>query len=265
LQTEIDRLKAQLTDDNNPTWKARYQSLQGMFNAEKVRHASEIEELKKQPPVQTDPEQFAVLEEEVGTKTAAILKPYLETIAQLQEQLVSVKSDVKDTKGRFESTQLQNDEERLLSNLNTLVPNWKKINGWPEEGIPQDPRFTAFAFQKIPGTSMTYQNSLVDSYMKRDAASVAEIFTLFEKSVTPPAAIVPQSTDVDTSDVSRYVEPDKTGKGVKIPTGQEEMIPHAEYDAFTESLVKGTFKGTREERLKLEAFYDKAYAENRIR
>lgn len=274
LKAEVSRLTAILSDENNQTYKARYQSLQGMFNAETARMRAEIEELKQavaapapQPQTPDNSAEYDLLVEEVGEKTAKILKPYLDKIASLEATVSGVSGEVKATKEKavqVEKLQAQTADERFFSTLESTVPDWKKVNGWDKDGIPQDPRFTGFMGQTIPGTAMTYQDALTAHYQTRNAVKVAEIFDLFKKTV---GIIEPQKQDKPkpSAEVDKYIEPDKTGKGANKPDPGPEIIPHSEYDAFVASLKKGTFKGTREERAKLEAKYDKAIAENRIR
>lgn len=278
-KAEISRLKAMLEDENSPTYRQKYATLQGMFNAETTKLRAEIEELKKsaaekskEPEPAVDLADFEELKAEVGEKTAKILKPYLDKIKSLEDALSGVAGEVKTTKekaGQLEVAQAQTAEERFFANLDAIAPDWKKINGWESDGLPQDPRFSGFMTQVIPGTASTYQDAMVAHYQNRNAAKVAEIFDLFKKSVgiaeQPKKEDPPEEKKPAANDVEKYVEPDKTGKGTTPPTGQEEIIPHAEYDAFIKSVTRGTFRGTREERAKLEARYDKALAENRIR
>jgi uncharacterized small protein (DUF1192 family) len=279
LQTEISRLTAQLDSENSQTFKARYQTLQGMFNTETGRLKAEIEELKVQlaakpaahaVPAMTD-EQFAILVKEVGEPAAEIMRanaaPQTSAeLAELRNELAALKGETKAASQKAELAQAQTAEERFMSNLNTLTPDWKSINGWESDGIKQDPRFTAFAHQPIPGAGMTYQDALVDQYQKGSAAGVAEIFNLFKKSVETPVSSEKKLTAAE--ELARQLEPDKTGKGVKVPVlnaADKEIIPMSEYDAFCNSITRNTFRGTREERLKLEARYDKAMSEDRIR
>ena len=271
LQAEVARLRAQLDDENSPTFKARWQSLQGMYNADTARFRAELEELKTNPAKTAAPAVtpasdgiYNSLVEEVGQTTADILKPYLDKIAALEATVTGVAGDVKTTKektAQVEAVQAQTEGERFYSELNRIAPDWKTINGWEPDGIKQDPRLAGFVSQVIPGTSLTYQDALERHYEKRDVAKVAEIFNLFKKTteVAKPAVKTP------AADPSRYVEPDKTGKGVAVPAGAAEIIPHDEYNSFVNSVKKGTFSGTREERTRLEARYDKAFQENRIR
>lgn len=284
-KAEVARLVRQLDDENSPTFRQKYATLQGMFNTETAKLRAELEELKKaviekpkEPAVAANTEDYDTLVAEVGEKTAKILKPYLEKIAALESTVSGVAGEVKNVAGEVKTTrekagqlevaQAQTAEERFFANLNAISPNWKKINGWSEEGLSQDPRFSGFMGQVIPGTSSTYQDVLNSHYSNRNAVKVAEIFDLFKKSVVigeTPKQDDPPKKQSAAAEMEKYIEPDKTGKGATIPTGQEDIIPHAEYDTFVNAVTRGTFRGTRDERAKLEARYDKALAENRIR
>src|SRR5512136_1910404 len=44
VRAELARLRAQIADENNPSWRAKYNTLQGMFN----RLNEEVKELKDQ-------------------------------------------------------------------------------------------------------------------------------------------------------------------------------------------------------------------------
>jgi len=271
LQAEIARLNARLNDENNPTDRARYSSLQGMFNVMRTEmDALKAAALVPAAAIIPDTTEYDTLVKEQGETTANLLRPYLVKIAEMEATLAGVTGEMKTTKeqtGRVAQVQAQTADEQFFTALETASPGWKKTNGWAAEGVVQDPRFDAFIRSNIPGTLIPYQTAMNEAYGKRNAASVADIFTTFQKSlgVIPAVPAVPAAKTAQ-EELARLVEADKVGKGAAVPAaGATEIIPHAEYDAFVNSIKRGTFTGTRDERTALQNRFDTALSENRIR
>jgi hypothetical protein len=52
-----------------------------------------------------------------------------------------------------EGNTVKTSAEIFISNVTNAVPDWKSINGWSSEGIAQDPKWTVFLNQRVPGTN----------------------------------------------------------------------------------------------------------------
>ncbi len=280
LRAEVARLKAQLDDENNPTFKARWQSLQGMYNADTARLRAELDELKKTAEAKPAPapitpftdEDYATLVEEVGETAAKILKSHGKgnpaqnsIIAELKAEIATLKGETKaasDMAERVGKTQATTAAEQYATAQAKAIPDWDALMGTEDQQYAnQNPKFTKFLQTTVRGK--TNFDWLKECHTEGNLAGVKQIFDegrIFAGAPSP-AATKPKPS----SGAEKYIEPDKTGKGAAVPAGQQEIIPHSEYNAFVNSVKKGTFRGTREERAQLEAKYDKAFAENRIR
>jgi hypothetical protein len=267
LTAENARLKAQLGDENNPSWRAKYNTLQGMFN----RLNEEVKELKEQgkalpatpaAPPSVDTRVFDHLVEEFGTETAEGIRKLIgdqaEKIAaqKLEEQLKPYQERI----DRVEKTQVLSETDRFFSSLSAAVPDWKKINGWGPDGIEQQPQFAQFLDQYVPATDYTYNDLLQHHYQTGNAGKAAEVFRIFQASQgSEPAKPKP-------SGVEQYVDPGKTQRGTAPPDStQKKTYSLTDIDRFYDSVTKGTFRGTYEEREKLEKEYHQAIIEGRVK
>lgn len=273
LREEIARLQAMLADENSPTYRHRFEVLQGKYNAEIPRLTQQLRELEERvneaPPdkPQQQPEYeeaYNDLVDEHGPSTAKNLITIAQAIAQqivgkkeaelearLQEKLRPFDEKVEQlTKGQQASA-----EQRFFESLDVLCPDWKEINGWRPAGITQDPKFTKFLSKTVPGSEFTYNDLLINHYQKGNAPKVKEIFDIFKAgNETKPQ-----------KGIEQYVDPSKTGKGTAPPANQPKTYTQAQVDAFFDSRIKGTFRGTREEAQALENEYTKAIYEGRVR
>jgi hypothetical protein len=267
LKAENDRLKAQLGDENSPSWRTKYNTLQGMFN----RLNEEVKELKEQgkahpatpdAPTPVDTRVFDHLVEEFGTETAEGIRKLIgdqaEKIAaqKLEEQLKPYQERI----DRVEKTQVQSESDRFFTALSGAIPDWKKINGWGPDGIEQSPAFGQFLDQPVPATDYTYNDLLQHHYQNGNVAKAAEIFNIYKASQgSEPAKPKP-------SGVEQYVDPGKTQRGTAPPdSNQKKTYSLTDIDRFYDSVTKGTFRGTYEERVALEKEYHQSIIEGRVK
>lgn len=281
LQNEVARLQQMLADENSPTYRHRFEVLQGKYNAEIPRLTERLRELEakaSQSPVppakekEPNPEYeaaYADLVEEHGPTTAKSLITIAQSIAreisaenqqkfeaQLQEKLKPYDEQV----AQLTQGQQATAEERFFSSLSSLAPDWKTINGWAPDGIPQDPKFTAFLDASVPGTDFTYDDLLLGHYRNGNAQKVKEVFDIFRAQNPAAATATPAQNEIE-----KYIDPNTTGKGTAPPDNNQPTYTQAQVDAFFDSRIKGTFRGTREEAARLENEYTKAITEGRVR
>jgi hypothetical protein len=279
MQRQIDRLTAQLNDENSPTYKARYQSLQGMFNSETARLKGELDEAKRALEAKpaaaeiapfTD-EEYESLVEEVGQTAADILKSrgkdshQSAELAELKAELATLKGETKAASAlaeRVVQSQASTDAERYAAQQARAIPDWEALMGRADKQFTdQNPKFTEFLNQASRGK--TNFDWLAEYHGQ---GNLAEVKLIFDEGRAYVGAAVPKpAAKKPSAGVERYIEPDKTGKGAPVAAVAAEIIPHGEYNRFVDSVKKGTFAGTRDERAKLEARYDAAFRENRIR
>lgn len=274
---EVARLKAQLAEADH-----KVKTLQGIANKhETARLREELDALKAQmapkPAPEPEPtpamsdEDYQALVTEVGEKAAKVQKKALEEsgqhgskLAKLEAEMAALKGETKavgEKAGHLEQAQAQTAEARFFASLDSIAPEWKKINGWEEDGIQQDPKFTEFAFKNIPGTDFTYQDALLAYQDARNAAKVAEIFNLFKKSVgaETPAA--------EPGGEEMTAEPTRSGGGTPPPAAQttKKTFTQDEVDRFDSLYHNNKLKGDPG---KIEAMWDEiqlAIYEGRVR
>jgi hypothetical protein len=289
LKAEVTRLTHALDEENNPTWKQRYSSLQGMFNhqVEELKSIkAEIAELKAKPatpaapatPDPADTAEYDSLVEEVGEKAAKIiLKNREESDRKLKEAMEGVHTDLAAAKGdaktaaeKAAALEQGTAQERFLSTLDTKAPGWRElhgsISGVTAEGIPMNPKFAEFLFQKAAGTGgRTYNDLLNAHYADGNTDGLAEIFDLGRKFVGEPAPAVVEDPPLTPSQrAAALVEPGKTASSTKEPDNKPEMIKESERNAFHDSVKRRTFKGTSAEMAAQMAKYKLAGVEGRI-
>ncbi len=270
LKAEVSRLKALIADENNPSWRAKYNTLQGMFN----RLNEEVKELKEQgrgekPDAQV-PKDDGVsdqlvnqLVEEFGTENTQVIKKLIaleaEKIAakKLEEQFKPVQDRIE----RVEKTQVQSETDRFFTALSAAVPDWKQINGWGPDAIEQQPKFAEFLDKIVPATDYTFNDLLQHHYQTGNAAKAAEIFKIYKAS-QETEAVKPKGTGAE-----QYIDPGKTQKGTTPPTDAQQKKTYSldEIDKFYDSVTKGTFRGTYEERESLDREYHQAIIEGRVK
>jgi len=267
LKADIARLKAQQEDENNLSWKAKYNTLQGMFN----RLNEEVKELKAAktapaespapPPV--DEKLYKQLADTFGEEDAGAISRLIESKAEqiaarkLTEQLKPYQERI----DRVEQTQVQTREQGFYAALAGAVPDWKQINGWGPDGIEQSPKFGQFLDQYVPATEHTYNDLLQHHYQNGNVAKTAEIFNIFKASQGSSEPAKPKLTGVE-----KYIDPSKTQKGATAPDStQKKTYSLTDIDRFYDSVTKGTFRGTYEERVNLEKEYHQAIIEGRVK
>jgi hypothetical protein len=268
LRAEISRLRSQLEDENNPSWRAKYSTLQGMFN----RLNEEVKELKEERKVEAPASPAPKVDEKLMKRLAESFgEEETEAISQLIEQRAEQIAAQKTTEqlkpyqeriDRVEQSQVQTKEQGFFGALTSAVPDWKRINGWEPDGIGQQPQFAQFLDQPVPATDYTYNDLLQHHYQNGNVAKTAEIFNIF-KTTQGSAEPEPKAK---TKGVEQYVDPGKTQKGTAPPDStQKKTYSLTDIDRFYDNVTKGTFRGTYEERVNLEKEYHQAIIEGRVK
>ena len=242
LQGQVERLVAQLEDENSQTFKSRYLSLEGRFNQvvaelrELKDHGKEESAVKKDIPPDKD---FEELVTDFGEEPMKRLNSFIDKRAEARAaEIVAEKTkDFGEKVTNFEQSQHKVTMESFITKLDTICPEWKKINGWEPDKVPMDPKFDAFLDTYVPGTRMTYNDVIRASSEAYDAEKVVEVFDLFKKanaaSTEKPGAV---------KDVGKYVEAGKTGRGNTPPVDKDnnkKTYAQKDIDAFDKALNEG--------------------------
>ncbi len=139
----------------------------------------------------------------------------------------------------------------FLERLGAAVPDYAEVD--------VDPRFEHWLEQPDPMSGFKRIDLFKQAEASGDVGRVATFFNDFKKEVSPTQQTLDNKvTPVGNSGSSRPVNNQQN-------MGRQEIVPMAEYVAFMDSVTRGGYKGRETEAKTLEAKYDKAIAEGRLR
>jgi len=246
-QAEIARLNAELAKADK-----RFQSTFGNFNKtgmaeleEKVkgleaRLAAPVAPIIDIPNIDHD-----AMVQDLGEPATRLVEALQSKVTSLESALNDVTGQVKATgekQGQYETVQKEGATRSYYTALDSLVPDWRKTVG--VGNVPQNPKYTEFLMQYIPGTDMTYDNAINAHHDRGNAVKVAEVINLFLASSGVVPAVVPEKEDLVT-------EPNKTGGGTPTPQPTpkpgERRFKQSEIDRFDDLNRHGKLKATQEQ------------------
>jgi hypothetical protein len=247
-KTEITRLLAELAKSEQ-----RFQSTFGNFNktgmAELQKKVEELESrlaTQSAPVIEIPTIDHDAMVQDLGEPATRLVEALQSKVTSLESALNDVTGQVRATgekAGQLETVQRQDAARSYYTALDSLAPDWRKING--DDSSPQDPKYTAFLLKAIPGTDMTYDDAIKAYHEKGNSVKVAEIFNLFKAT----AAIVPAPAVEAKEEL--VTEPNKTGGGTPTPQPTpkpgERRFKQSEIDRFDDLKRAGKLKATQEQ------------------
>lgn len=261
LQTELARLQARFESTFGNFNKAGMAELQKKVDDLQTK----LEKATAAPPAAV-PEVLVTNREEMvkdlGEPAVKVIEFLQGKITSLETALTDVTGQVKATSekaGHLEEGQSVIATRSYYSALDSLCPDWRKING--DSITAQNPKYTAFLDKPIPGTDMTYDDAIKIYHERGNAVKVAEIFNLFKASVPAPAA------GADDGKEEIIPEPSKTGGGSTLPKQKTEKRTYtqAEIDRFDTLKKAGKLKATQAQIEAIENDIQDAILEGRVR
>lgn len=250
-------------------WKARYQSLQGMYNSEVPKlHAqtkvfeSQVAALSEQvraltaATAQKQAEQKPAVDprdvEQFGESMMEMVQRYMNgAMTNVSGALSAIDNRVKALEGQVQGVSKRTEdtlEAQFWTTLAGLVPDYEKVNaseGWLAWLSGVD-RLTGRPRQEL----LSYaQKSL-------DAKRVAEFFDAYKTSI-PPAPSAALNSQVSPSSGGASESP--------IALKPQQVITQSFIDKFYRDQIRGVFKGREAEAAQIEAAINQAAAEGRIR
>lgn len=157
----------------------------------------------------------------------------------------------------------RSDQQTVLALLDQDVPKWREVN--------EDPGFLDWLAQVDPYAGRERGDLLQQAYKAHDGPRVVAFFNGYLKehaAVTPPPAPkTPAATPAPQRTLEQMVAPGtpKTGAASTQDGSGKRVWSRKEIGEFYASVQSGRFKGTAEDRKKLEADIFAAQRENRIR
>jgi len=244
-------------------WMTRYKSLRASTDAYKYQTRQELASLRESnqllkqanqdlqskivvPKVDPFAETFTQEDRDnVGEEAIALMQKAAQAAADAKVAPILEQERLRQAREADANTNaIRNDRiemQQLFENkLETLVPNYKEIN--------YDPNFETFIKEADPVNG----GSRLQHFKAAEASGNVAVVANYMKEFQP----------VDK--LAAKVNPEGTGSKTVVKSNKKVMIPHKEVIKFYDDVSKGLYKGKDKIATKLEAKYDKAFAENRI-
>lgn len=261
------------------TWQKRYQTLQGMFNAEVPRLNSQVKELTerlaqatakleavaKAPAEPAKPASPLVTEKDVeafGSDMIDLIKRQSAEVFQqekreMQAELAKLQgenAELKSQLGGVTEKQVVTDRRSYYSELAKLVPDYEAVN--------VDPDFLNWLAETDHLSGMTRQTFLNAAFESFDTARTATLFNAWKEA----AGRTQQPKQAVKQELSRQVAPgtSKSSAG-QAPVAAERVWTAAEIQQYYTDVAKGAYRGKADEAARIESEIDAAVAAGRVR
>lgn len=265
------------------SWQQRYQTLQGMYNAEVPRMSQQIRDLNGQlqetlarlnapkeipkTPATPAPRQGTDKDVEVfGGDLIDLIKRQAADIVQVErdkmqvdmQQLQGENAELKKQLGTVVERQGQGSRIAYIKDLAQQVPDWEALNVAPE--------FLSWLAESDPLSGLTRQTYLNHAWETLDAGRTANLFNAWKQAngVSPPS----QPKPTPQQELARQVAPG-TSKSSAPPNPEnasERIWTRAQIEKFYTDVTKGLYTGKKQdEAARIEAEIDAAVATGRIR
>lgn len=224
-------------DDDEETYKRRYETLQGKYNAEVPRLAKELREFKETyvnnqlALLQAQNQKQEVVKDEPNPVLEAFKEEYGEDLFNQIRTLIQLetKSTFQEVAKPFEekTKTIEELQETLArQNLETYLDTHSK--GW-REAYYSDPKFEEFLTKPDPSGLYTY-GELFEAYNNKwDQEKISKIFNIYlgeNKPVTPP----PVPPKVNNREA--LVAPSRTNANPTPPTDNQIIWTQSEIEKF---------------------------------
>jgi hypothetical protein len=283
-QHRSDPPKAESKDESVEVWKARYNSLRGLFEQQvpmlqqRVKElATELETVRKAPPVApsktpdpalSQPGTTRVTEKDVETfggdlidlvarksqeVAESVAAQYQNRIDQLEQALAKATGTVQ----QVAQTQVQSAKERFFTTLDSQLPGWAELQATDA--------CQAWLGEPIPGTDATWEDALKQAAAQANPTKALSVFRQFLKEHPQLDQSAAASTAQQTArDVQRQVAPPKSKGNAPAAPSQKRVWTSSEYEAETRKLINLQKRGLYEQAAQIENELNAAMAEGRI-
>ena len=261
------------------TWQKRYQTLQGMFNAEVPRLNSKVKELEdaltqatakidaatKAHQAPTKPELSLVTDKDVeafGSDMIDLIKRQSVEVFQHEKQqmqgelakLQGENAELKSQLGGVTEKQGANDRRAYFMELTKLVPDYEAVN--------VDPDFLNWLAVPDQLSGQPRQLFLNQAFNSFDPSRTAVLFNTWKEQ----AGIAAQPRNTARQELSRQVAPGTSKSSAGQTTNvADRMWTRAEIEQFYTDSAKGVYRSKAEEAARIESEIDAAVAAGRVR
>ena len=265
-------------NQDDETWQQKYQTLQGMYNADVPRLNAQVQELSQRgqqmeqlvatmqnapaPAPEPTPAPASALTsdemEEYGESIDVMRKVSQEVAGQYQQKIDQLEQTIGQLQGtvvprveQLASQQAQTAEQGFWSELTVVIPNWRDVN--------ENQDFQSWLLDVDPLSGLTRQTYLDDAQRNLDVTRVASFFQSWQSST---GAVVAQPNRT-ASELEKQVSPGK-GRSGSTTTGEAKTYTPQDITKFFDKVRTGGFKGKEGERDVIERDIFAAQRDGRI-
>jgi hypothetical protein len=272
----------QAEDENSLTFKQRWLSLQGQWNAARgqneqlMQRIGQLENLittmSNAPAPQHAPQQETAdyskdvedygqdmvdFAKRVSRQENAALQAELErtqrVLVAMEQRLNGMQQQVVPAVQQVVQKQRISAEQEFFHGVAQHVPQWERVNA--------DPRFHQWLLTPDPMTGITRQTYLEDAQRNHDVARVVNIFRTFAPSAGTPPQNRPNPA---ASELERQIAPGRTVAANSPSTQEAKRWSRTEITKLYDDHRKGNFKGREAEFKELERDLFAAQRDGRI-
>lgn len=257
------------------SWRAKYLTLQGMFNAEVPRLQAQVKALVGQvaelqakpqtpPPAPTassitdkDVEAFGGDLLDVMKRQAADIVAQAEAKWSAErDALLGKISELSATSTSVREAQQASSQQQYFSALGAAVPDYEATN--------VDPAFLSWLGEVDPLSGLIRQEYLNNAFATLDVARTIALFTAW-KPQAPAPATPPAKTEAQKR-LERQTAPSGSKASTPPPSGDvsTRVWTGAEIDQFYTEVRQGLYRGKEAEASAIEAQIDAAAASGRV-
>ena len=249
------------------TWKQKYRTLQGMYDAEVPRLHAQLKELKAQMKELQKPKAEAeeapkpkerkklVTDDDVqafGEDLIEVQRKVAREVAQeFQEELEKLRADNDVLREQLTKTGSQVSEASFEHRLHRLVPDFEQVNA--------DPKWIAWLNEVDPLLRAPRMTVAQEAFNRGDAEGVAYYVNMFRQTVAPV-----QQSKGPNEELERQIQPNRSATNAAPVQPRGKTYSVKQIEAMFKKAADLGGKGDIEAARKLEAEIDAAYMENRV-
>lgn len=263
------------TDEEEETFKQKYNTLRGKYDAEVPRLHQQLRELttrldhltrEKEKPAK--PTQPTKAKEKVSYVTDADRAEFGEELIDVQRRVAKEVSQdyedrfeqqeaiIRDLQERLQKTGNEVGEMNFATRLHRLVPDFPDVDA--------DERWVAWLNEYDPMLRDQRRVLAQEAFNKGDAEAVAHYVKLFKQSIAEPEVEAPQRANRQ-QELEKQVTPNRSAASVKTQGTKAKLYTEREVQAGWDKIRQLTKRGDHAGAEKLEAELTAAYLEGRVR
>jgi len=247
------------------TWRQKYRTLQGMYDAEVPRLHAQLKELKAQmdelqkPKAEEAPKpkerKKLVTDDDVqafGEDLIEVQRKVAREVAQeFQEELEKLRADNDVLREQLTKTGSQVSEASFEQRLHRMVPDFDAINA--------DPQWISWLNEVDPLLRAPRMTVAQEAFNRGDAEAVAYYVDLFKQSNAPVSQ--PKGPN---EELERQIQPNRSATNAAPVQPKGKTYSVKQIEAMFKKAADLGGRGELDAARKLEAEIDAAYMENRV-